>query len=55
MPSKIVNALKDKAYHTRAADMSWSLSGLDLTDEQKKAIKEANDRASSAQPAKPGW
>lgn len=40
-----VKDLKEKAYHTKAADMSWNLKGLDLTDEQKKAVAEINKTA----------
>jgi hypothetical protein len=39
-----VKDLKEKAYHSRAADMSWSLNGVDLTDEQKRKVIEVESK-----------
>ncbi len=55
--SEEVKDLKEKAYSTKAADMSWSLKGLDLTEDQKKAVKEINKlpEVQAGAPVKPGW
>ena len=54
MPSKIVKELKEKAYHTRAADMSFNVSGLELTEDQKRALRQANEQATAQQAKQPG-
>jgi hypothetical protein len=49
-----VKSLGKDAYHTKAADMSWNLKNLEITEEQRKALSETNARVVEQQ-VKPSW
>ena len=49
-----VKTLGKDAYHTRAAEMSWNLKALDLTEEQRRTVSDLNTKV-EGQLEKPKW